>query len=147
MQWPEWAYRAGILQHRAGASAVTPEKSPMFYHGKLSPSATKFRMSEYRSSSSGFESRQLSAKSSPAPKEKSSPIPQGEDLRKLGSVEDIIRSNSIDAFICVLLCFSNAYLGIEYELSQAPLNISDSRRSIAGWCCLSDLVSSVLNNC
>jgi hypothetical protein len=33
------------------------------------------------------------------------------------------------------LCFSHANLGIEYELSQAPLNISDSRRSIAGWCC------------
>jgi hypothetical protein len=107
----------------------------MFYHGKLSPSATKFRKFEYRSSSSGIESRQLSAKSSPARKEKSSPIPKGEDWRKLGSIEDIIRSNSIHAFRCVLVCFSHAYLGIEYELSQAPLNISDSRRSIAGWCC------------
>jgi hypothetical protein len=81
MQWPEWVYRAGILQKDANASAVTPEKSSRAYLATQPQSLPKSRNSESPSSSSGFESHHLPAKASPR-----------QDKKKLDIIEDIARS-------------------------------------------------------
>ncbi len=98
-QWPEWVYRAGVLEKQkntSSATAVTPEKSSRTLHGKLSSSPSVSRSSKLTSLSSppDTNSRLLSSTSSPAPKD---------DKHNRGLMDDIASSAWFLALMYVIL--------------------------------------------